>query len=182
MSDRISALGADFKPGRYGELSGGPGVTLSETDFESVMQIVAFENALETTTQLVRDAANKTGGLSFSTARNRWLVAGPASLRDALLPRLDTASASLVDQTHGRAALNVKGTRMEWVLSKLFAIDFRLNAFHAGTGVATMHHDIFAWIYRGTDDSFSVFVPRSFARSFWHTLCRAAEEVGYEVI
>jgi sarcosine oxidase subunit gamma len=67
------------------------------------------------------------------------------------------------------------------VLSKLFAIDFALLAFPVGSGVATVHHDIFAQIQRTGEDAFDAYVFRSFARSFWKMLGHAAEEAGYEV-
>jgi heterotetrameric sarcosine oxidase gamma subunit len=67
------------------------------------------------------------------------------------------------------------------VLAKFFAIDFSLAAFPLGAGRATTHHEIFAQIQRTGPDRFDIYVFRSFARSFWKTLCHGCEEVGYEV-
>ena len=36
-------------------------------------------------------------------------------------------------------------------------------------------------IQRVGENAFDVYVFSSFARSFWKTLCHAAEEIGYEV-
>jgi methylglutamate dehydrogenase subunit D len=44
-----------------------------------------------------------------------------------------------------------------------------------------VHHNIFAQIQRTGPDQFDVYVFRSFARSFWNSLCHASEEVGYEI-
>jgi methylglutamate dehydrogenase subunit D len=182
MSDRASPLGAAFNPGRFGDLSSEPGVMLGEMNFGYAAEIAAFDHALAGTTRIISDALKSAnGGFSFQFARNRWLVAGPVALRDAMARTVDASSLSLMDQTHGRTALTVSGPRVEWVLTKLFAIDFREKAFPPCTGLATLHHDIPAWIYREAGDGFILFVPRSYARSFWHTLHRAAEEVGYEV-
>jgi methylglutamate dehydrogenase subunit D len=182
MSDHVSPLGAEFKPGRYGALSGEPCVVLGEGQFDFVAEVAAFDQSKAEVTRLVSDALKKTGdGHSFQIAWNRWIVAGPAALRDAIGRKADDSRASLIDQTHGRTALTINGPRTEWVLAKLFAIDFRPKAFPASTGLATLHHDISAWIYRDTADGFILFVPRSFTRSFWHTLRRSAEEVGYRI-
>ena len=43
MSDRASALGGAFVPGLYGNLAAGPGVTLSETFFDCVCELAAFD-------------------------------------------------------------------------------------------------------------------------------------------
>ncbi len=183
MSDHASALGADFKPGLYGNVSNGAGVTLGELFFDFTAEIAAFPGAEEDIAKLIRKAeARIEGGLSFQIAQNRWLAAGSAKFRAALENGVSGAQGSFVDLSHGRSALSVSGRKAEWVLSKLFAVDLREAAFPAGAGLATMHHDIFAQIYRSDAQSFDIFIYRSFARSFWHTLCRAAEEVGYEVV
>jgi methylglutamate dehydrogenase subunit D len=44
-----------------------------------------------------------------------------------------------------------------------------------------LHHDIHANIQRIDDETFDIYVFRTFARSFWQTLGHAAEEVGYRV-
>ena len=113
-------------------------------------------------------------------AKSRWLAAGTHDFRNLIHRQTVPDKWSLIDLTHGRAALRVSGPKAEWVLSKLFAVDFREAAFPANSGLATMHHDTFAQIYRADAQTFDIFVYRSFARAFWHTLCRAAEEVGYE--
>ncbi len=182
MSDRASALGADFKPGQFGDLSNGAGVHLSETGFAFVGELASFTHAAMLTDEMVKQACrDKETSAAFKFAANRWFLAGSSGLRDQLAAKTDPANASLTDLTHGRTSFLVTGPKAEWVLSKLFAIDFRQKAFPVDTGLSTMHHDIFAQIYRPYEQTFDIFVYRSFARSFWHTLCRAAEEVGYEV-
>ena len=93
---------------------------------------------------------------------------------------IETGTAT--DLSHGRTALRIQGPKAEWVLSKLFAIDFSPDGFPVGTAISTNHHEIFAQIHRTNADRFDLYVFRSFARSFWQTLTRAAEETGYEVI
>lgn len=182
MSDRASALGADLKPGEFGNLANGVGVTLGETFFGFIAEIAAFAGSQESVSKLVwKSEARIEGSLAFPIAKGRWLAAGSGAFRAALENGLDGSEASFIDLTQGRTGLTVGGPKAEWVLSKLFAVDFRQSAFPERTGLATMHHDTFAQIYRTGADGFVILVYRSFARSFWHALRRAAEETGYEV-
>jgi methylglutamate dehydrogenase subunit D len=182
MSDRASALGTEFKTGLYGDVSNGAGVRLNETFFGFTAEVAAFPGFKAEIESLIRKAeARAEGSISFQFAQNRWLVAGSTEFRAALENRIGEQSGSFVDLTHGRSAFAVSGPKAAWVLSKLFAVDFREKAFPRKSGLATMHHDVFAQIYRPGEQAFMIFVFRSFARSFWHTLRRAAEEVGYEI-
>jgi methylglutamate dehydrogenase subunit D len=183
MSDRASALGKACKPGKFSNFADGAGVTLGEKFFNFTAEIAAFPGSVQTVEKVIvaAEAKAKTG-LAFEIAANRWLTAGTQDFRKLLEAKLLEQDGTLTDLTHGRTAFAVSGKTAEWVLSKLFAVDFSQKAFAENTGLATMHHDTFAQIYRSRAQSFEVFVFRSFARSFWHTLCRAAEEVGYEVV
>ncbi len=183
MSDRASALGQVRKSGAFGDVSNGAGVTLDETFFDFVGEVAAFPLSVATVEKLIGSATAKVKtGFAFKIATNRWLVAGTPNFRRALEPKLASQDGSLIDLTHGRTVFRIDGPKAEWVLSKLFAVDFRLAAFPEKTGLATMHHDTFAQVYRPGAQTFDIFVFRSFARSFWQTLRHAAEEVGYEVV
>jgi methylglutamate dehydrogenase subunit D len=183
MSDRASALGETFIKGKFGNLANGAGVTLGEHFYEFTAEIAAFSGSEEALDKLISAASAKArSGFAFQIAANRWLAAGTADFRRALEAKLPERDGTLTDLTHGRTAFVINGSKAEWILSKLFAIDFSLKAFQAETGLATMHHDTLAQIYRPGAQTFDIFVYRSFARSFWHALCRAAEEVGYEVV
>lgn len=120
--------------------------------------------------------------MAFGFAPGRWLVVdekdGMAAALAKAVPPKDGAVVSLA---HGRTVLRVEGGRAEWVLSKLFAVDFSREVFPVGDAVSTTHHDVFAQIQRVDDCAFDLYVFRSFARSFFTALCHAAEEVGYEV-
>jgi methylglutamate dehydrogenase subunit D len=181
MSDRASALGEACKPGKFSNFADGAGVTLGETFFGFTAEIAAFPGSEDEVAKLIREAeARIEGSLSFQIAQNRWLAAGSTKFRAALENSIDENQGSFIDLTHGRSAILVGGPKAEWVLSKLFAVDFRSDAFPQNTGLAIMHHDTFAQIYRARAETFEIFAFRSFARSFWNTLCQAAEEVGFE--
>ena len=72
--------------------------------------------------------------------------------------KLKPADGSLMELSHGRTCLRISGPKAEWVLSKLYAIDFSVAAFPAGTGLSTSHHSIFTQIYRHDGETFDLFV------------------------
>jgi heterotetrameric sarcosine oxidase gamma subunit len=191
MAEMLSALAPAYAPGRHGSMANGAGVTLSEQQPGSIVQVAAWPGhdaalraAIAKATGLKiaeapgSGAAAKTGA-AFAFAPGRWLVVGD---NEGLASALSTAigdSGTVTDLSHGRTALRIDGAKAEWVLAKLFAIDF--GAIAVGNAVSTNHHEIFAQIQRTGPSRFDLYVFRSFARSFWTVLCGAAEEVGYEV-
>lgn len=193
MAERISPLGSVFQPGTHGNLSAGPGVRLSEATPPAIMEAAAWPGRKETlaeaisgVTGLALTALPNAGALgataaAFSIGPQRFLVAGDEELATRLVAAVPIDTGTVTDLSHGRAAIRIAGPGAEWVLAKLFAIDFSPAAFPEAEGRATAHHDIFAQIQRSGPDQFDIYVFRSFARAFWTSLCDAAEEVGYEV-
>jgi heterotetrameric sarcosine oxidase gamma subunit len=195
MVEMVSPLGPAYRPGRHGNVAGGAGVVLSETQPGSIVQLAAWqgrEKAIITTIAEISglklpDGAG--GGVAekrkaaFGIAPGKFLVVDDAEDLSAKYSAAILQEVGVVtDLSHGRTALRVAGARAEWVLSKLFAIDFSPTALPLGAGRSTSHHDVFTQIQRTGPDAFDLYVFRSFARSFWKTLGHAAEEVGYEVI
>lgn len=194
MAESESPLGAAWRPGRHGSKSGEPGVRLTEVRPGSIVQVAAWRGGEKAAMAAIRkitglalpDGAGggvaRDGKAAFGFAPGRFLVVDQAEgLADVLRRTVDPKTGTVLDLSHGRTALRVEGARAEWTLAKLFAIDFALVAFPLGAGRSTVHHDVFAQIQRSGPDAFDLYVFRSFARSFWTTLCHAAEEVGYEI-
>ena len=195
MVDQLSPLEPVLRPGRYGYLGDGPGVRIGETQPGSIVQLAAWRNQEKTvikTVQKVTGLALPDGAgagavaktqAAFGFAPGRFLVVSDEEeLAEKFAEAIDPAVGTVVDLSHGRTAIRISGTKAQWVLAKLFAIDFSLSAFPIGSGISTVHHDIFTQIQRTGPDQFDLYVFRSFARAFWHSLCNASEEVGYEVI
>jgi sarcosine oxidase subunit gamma len=194
MVDQLSPLAPVYRPGSHGDFVDGVGVTLSETQPASIVQVAAWRGQekalaaeiLRVTSLILPDAPG--GGVAtedkagFGIAPGRFLV---IDQNEGLAARLSAAVAShvgtVVDLSHGRTAIRIAGPNAEWILAKFFAIDFSLAAFPVGFGVATSHHDFLAQIQRTGPQQFDLYVFRSFARAFWTALCHASEEVGYEV-
>jgi sarcosine oxidase subunit gamma len=194
MVDQLSPLAPVLRPGSHGNFADGAGVTLSETQPGSIVQVSAWPGEEKALMAAIRKAAGLAlpdaagGGVAtedkaaFGIAPGRFLVIDQAEgLEQRLAASIGRDVGTVADLSHGRTALRISGPKAEWVLAKFFAIDFSLAAFPVGSGIATSHHDILAQIQRTGADRFDLYVFRSFARSFWHALCHASEEVGYEV-
>lgn len=194
MVEIVSPLGSAFKPGRHGSPDGAPGVTLSERKLAAIVQVAAFPGRQTPVTEAIAKAtglklngkpgAGQIAGSrsGFGIAPGRWLIADEANgLAAALAKAVGAQDGAVTGLTHGRSVFRIDGPRSRWVLAKLFAVDFSAEALPLGSGVSTAHHDVFAAIQRVGDDAFDLYVFRSFARSFWHALAQAGEEVGCEV-
>lgn len=193
MVERVSPLGSTYRPGAYGNLAGGAGVTLSEVTPEAIVEAAAWPGKaavlaeiIGTVTGLTLTAEPNAGAMSagnaaFSIGPGRYLAAGSGTLSAKLQAALPAEIGTATDLSHGRTAIRVAGPRAEWTMAKLFALDFSLAAFPLGQGRATAHHEVFAQIQRTGAEQFDLYVFRSFARAFWHELCAAAEETGYEI-
>ena len=195
MVEPVSPLLPVWQPGMHGNLdAGAAGVVLTETRPGSIAEITAWPGSENE----VRAIIGKITGLvlpdepgggaagatkaAFGFAPRRFLVIDQATGTDGeLVEAVDDQHGTVTPLSHGRTAIRLSGPKSEWVLAKLFAIDFSRQAFPVGSARATAHHDIFAQIQRTGEDQFDLYVFRSFARSFWTTLCHAAAEVGYEV-
>lgn len=194
MVDQLSPLDPVLRVGSHGDLAAGVGVTLSETQPGSIVQVAAWRGQERNAMDAIRDIAGIAppdgagGGAAkkdkavFGFASGKFLVVDQEEgLAPALSAAITAQIGTVTDLSHGRTAIRVAGPQAAWILAKFFAIDFSLTAFPLGSGRSTVHHDIFAQIQRTDADSFDVYVFRSFARSFWKALCHASEEHGYEV-
>lgn len=194
MVEQLSPLEPVFRSGSHGNFADGVGVTLSEIAPGSIVQVASWPGeekkllaaiAAVTGLKLVDGAgAGASSGryAAFGFAPGRFLVTDASEgLATALAGKVPSLIGTVTDLSHGRTAIRIVGAKSEWVLAKLFAIDFSLTALPLGMGVSTAHHDVFTQIQRSGPDRFDLYVFRSFARSFWKMLCHASEEVGYEV-
>ena len=192
MVDVLSPLKPVWKPGTHGNTANGIGVVLTETQPGSITQLAAWPGqekkllaAIKAVTGLaLPDGCGKASDskAAFGIAPGKFLIVDQNEGLAATFSGAVTSEVGTVtDLSHGRTALRISGPKAEWVLAKFFAIDFALPAFPVGSGISTVHHDIFTHIQRTGAEQFDLYVFRSFARAFWTMLCHASEEVGYEV-
>lgn len=187
-----SPLAGHYEQGEFGNLDRGAQVTLSERFPLAICDIFAWTgsetktaNAIKKATGLAISKTQDAMGESaqaFRHAPGRWtVIAADPAVPEALAKAIGD-NATTVDLSHGRTVLRIDGGQSRRVLSKLFPIDFKSETFPLERGLATQHHEIFAQIQRVGEDAFDIIVFRSYARSFWHALRRASEEVGYAVV
>lgn len=195
MVEQLSPLAPVWRPGTHGNVAAaGVGVTLSETQPGSIVQVAAWPGQASAMLAAIAKASglklpDVPGGgaaartkAAFAFAPGRLLLVDEQEgLAGRLTDEITAAIGTVTDLSHGRTAIRIAGPKAEWVLSKLFALDLSEARLPVGHGVSTNHHDIFALIQRSARNQFDIYVFRSFARSFWRMLCHAAEETGYEV-
>ncbi len=168
-----SPLEGHAAPGSSGDLERGIGVTLTERFGLAIVDVAAWPGRFAAV-----ETALEGKGEIIPHAPGRFTVISDDALLPAHLAETLGDNATVCDLTHGRTLIRVSGPKATWVLAKFFAIDFADAAFPVGHGLATKHHEIFAQIRRAEEQTFDVLVFRSFARSFWHGLKVAGEEVG----
>lgn len=194
MVDQLSPLAPVFRAGSHGDFVDGVGVVLSETQPGSIVQLAAWRGHEQAMMAAIRDIDGLSlpdgagGGVAtdsrsaFGFAPGKFLVVDQdEGLAAKLAAAVTMDIGTVTDLSHGRTALRIAGPKAEWVLAKFFAVDLSLASLPLGSGISTVHHDIFAQIQRTGTDQFDLYVFRSFARAFWTALGHAAEEVGYEV-
>jgi sarcosine oxidase subunit gamma len=183
------------QPGRYG--APGSGVTLSEATIAAAWNVQG-----DVARASFADESSRLFGVALPTAANgvarsvalvalwlgpgSWLlVAGGASpLVDFAAKRdaLNAAGGALFDVSVARIAWTIAGPRAEVVLAKGCPLDFDRRAFAADTCAQSLYGHIGVLIVRGDDAStFTLAVPRSYARDAWHSLLGAAAEHGVEI-
>jgi methylglutamate dehydrogenase subunit D len=194
MAEITSPLGDAYRPGRYGNLAGGHGVSLMPMQSGSIVEVRAWGGSEQAVEEAIAKVCGIRLGFQPGSGAVGTSVAGFASgpcrmllshdeegLAERLAEQLDPGAGALVDLSHGRLTIAIDGEGSGWVLPKLFALDFSRDVFPVGQGKLSAHHDITAAIQRHDDETFHIHVPRSFARSFWLALSEACEDVGYQV-
>lgn len=186
-----SALEPAVEPGDYGNLSLGAQVALSERLPLGIREIAVWADGDKRVAEVIRstiglelaDGRADYGetGQAFRCAPDRWLVAtGDTALPEKLLTRVGDAGV-VIDLSHGLTAIRIAGEKTEWVLAKLFALDFSEDAIAPPAGLATQHRAIPVRLQRIDAQTFDLFVPRSWARALWLALTTASAEVGCRV-
>ncbi|MEL6437388.1 MAG: hypothetical protein AAFP99_11410, partial [Pseudomonadota bacterium] len=138
IADKASSpLDGHLLPGTYGNSNAGIGVTLSERFGLAICDVCAWPDEVDA----VRGALPKTA-TAFEYAPARWTVLSEDPQTANSLSNTLGDQATVVDLSHGRTVISMSGPKVEWVLAKLFAIDFHINTFKPQVGLATAHHEI----------------------------------------
>lgn len=199
MLERRSALAAHLKMttalGTQSAATDPARLVLSERRALTVLQVSAFastatpaQTALVAALDLPAPAGNR-----FSAAAGRslrcvapgvWLVIGPSEglLAVASLRAQLGAYATVVDLSHARCALQLRGEAASRTLAKFCGLDLVLSAFPTGSATNTRFGHIGMHLAR-TDDlpTFELLVFRGYAEFVFEALCDGAAEFGFRV-
>ncbi len=199
-----SPLASMAEAGTYGLVGAdGPGITITERRALAIVQIAAFRGRAEAVAAALVDglgvglpsapntaSTTAPGGEHAVTALwigpEQWLVVAEGSAEGVLDRRLRDllgGSAAVVDQSHGRCVLRVRGPKARDVLAKGCRLDLHPRAFapgacgHTAVGaLAVLIHAVDA------TPTFDLYVARGYAVAFWEWLTEAAGPVGYRVV
>ena len=129
-------------------------------------------------------AASKDGLVFIGTAPGQWLVVaqGDGSAQfDGIRSRL-AELASIVEQTDGKAVVEISGPRVRDTLAKGCMLDLHPRVFGPGDAATTPVALIDCQIWQiNAGPTYLLAVPSSYAGSFWSWLTSSAAEFGYEV-
>lgn len=191
---RRSALASVYQPGQYG--SGEPTVRVMERRGLEIVQVAAFSGTI------VHVAGVIAGTLGIGPATvtcqgtsqgdnavlwvgpDRWWLVRPGDgeLLDNLATQLGD-EAALTPQGHGRVALRLWGHGVRDLLASGTTVDVHPSQFSAGWCRPTQlaHMGV---VLHCVDDTptVDVYVPRSYAVSFWEWLLEIGAGLGLEVL
>jgi sarcosine oxidase subunit gamma len=204
MSDVTSALGADYEPGR--EVPGADGtigVIFTEILGRQMLQVSAWPDSLAALSELLQERIlcplpEKPGtSTSGGGVTALWTQPGTALLVTDHVPMLERLAGHIpaelgcvTELTAARSVIRIGGPFAPWVLAKIVAVDLAAESASVGSCYTTGAHDLALLIHvreskdkagRGNGRGFELYVPRSFARSFWEDLQEAALETGYRI-
>jgi sarcosine oxidase subunit gamma len=190
---RLGPLAGVAVPERR-EVAGRIGVTLSVPAPVSLVGLEARRGrAVELTRRLAeaygtvpepRRAAGEAVTL-LHVAPDTFLVLAEAHEEGALAAELRAlvgATASVVDQSHGRTLIRLAGADARELLAYGTGLDVSPAAFGPGACAATLLGHIAATLHlRSSAPEVDILVSRAFAESLWHWLLGRARRFGYEV-
>ena len=189
MAEWSSAVSRHRRPGRYGA-PGEAGVMLSEIAPVAVVQFAAWPETLAQMGRVASEAAGVPAAPGPGRARHAgvntllrveplkwWLVSrAPAPG----LPQVTSEVGAVLDLSHARTLITVKGPRAEVLLAHVLPIDLRPDAFDGAAVASSAIHHIGVTLWRA-DDGFDLLVPRSFAATIWQLLDSVARQYGLEI-
>ena len=182
--------------GRHGASEGAAGLSMAElTGFELVQVMArrgrwaavgdACAGAVGKAPPAAPQAARAEGAVLIWSGPDQFLVLAP---RGEAIERTRAAfagSASLSEQSDGRALIRISGPRARDMLAKVSPLDLHPAVFPVGAAAATSidHTPVNIWRGDGADADpvFFLLVFATFAESLWRTLLDSGAEYGVSV-
>lgn len=149
------------------------GTSLTPVDLGAVTSIAMFpgqEKALAKALKPLGFAMPNVGEcLTVGTATLAWTGRDQAFLIGAACPDLGSAAA-VTDQSGGWAAFTLTGPAAAGALMRYVPMDLRLQAFKAGSVLRTPLYHMAMILLRVDEQTFTIIVFRSMARTAWHEI------------
>ena len=191
---------ADHIPANRPTSTGQTGVHLKVSTIQSVIQLSTWPTGVDAwlaalTSALEVPVPQKTGDTQ-ATSLGLAMRTGPEELMivtdDAAQPPahetvtrlrgfIDADIGSVLDLSHARCRVHIEGERCVDTLSKLFALDFREDAFPVGRVLLSSHHHVPCALHRRGSTGFDAYVFTTYAREMLETMADAALEYGLAV-
>lgn len=192
---RRSALTTVYRPGRYGEPQGEPGIRVRERRDLEIVQVAAYPDTAVNVAGVIAGAVGvapavencrattQDGTAILWVGPQRWWVvlADGGDMATTLAAQLGD-DAAVTPQGHGRVSLRLAGAAVRSLLASGSTVDFHPEHFAAGWCRPTQlaHMGV---VLHCVDDgpTVDVYVPRSYAVSFWEWLMETGASLGLEV-
>jgi heterotetrameric sarcosine oxidase gamma subunit len=190
MPEIRSALRSELKIGFYGAMNNSPGLILSEQHLGTLFQIAGWDTFERDIKPLLehydfvgsgnfRQVQNKGNHWCFKIAPDRVMIRDSSGVEP--VPDVDDQILTVVDISHARTIIRMKGPAVGAVLSRLAPIDFSLVAFPETCFAQCGIDHVNVLIQRISQDCFDVFIPYTWASSVWQVICISAAQFGYRV-
>lgn len=181
--------------GRHGAIEGEAGVVMREIRDFRLFLVMARRGQAAALRKAARAAfgadpgdkpgaiAGKRGATLIWSGPDQFYALTPAT-GSKQLDDLKTAfagSASVSDQSGGRALIRVAGPRVRDCLAKLLSVDLHPDVFGVGDAAATPVAHMPVHVWRDGDDTFNILVFAGYAGALWTTLLDHGAEYGVDV-
>ena len=186
MVDRVSALAAGYKPGKFGA-PGDTGVILQDMQnlvlhqvgtwaesIDEVGAIIAKQVGTQSAPGPCSSATGSTGSLLRIEPLKWWLFGAQAS-------ELDAEKGVVLDLSHSRTHIRVSGNDAVTFLNRHLPLDLRESSFPEGSVASSAIHHVGVTLWRSAE-GYELFIPRGFALALWEGFVESAEQFGLEVI
>ena len=193
-----SALAEIYRQGTFGVAGDAAGVVLSERPPQAILQLASWPGAVTAVRACVRDALtldlpdtpNTVASTPDATALwlgpERWLIVAPGDVRTQLVTALRKVVtpdiAALAELSDARTVIRLAGPRARDLLAKGCELDLHPRSFAAGRCAQTVVAHVATLIHLvDPSPAFDLYIPRSYATTFWEWLVESASEYGVRV-
>lgn len=182
MLEVRSALADVAIPGRYGAIRPeGPGVRLAEVRGRALLQLAGWPDSFASAIDRLIGVIGDGHAVVPVGAERVWILADAPAIGDRLRGAFTSGEAVVLDLSHSRTVLTIEGRRVREVLAKGVPVDLHTDTFTVGAAAQTVVDHVGVLIRGVGPERFEIYVPRSYARSFWHWIAGSAAEFGYIV-